>query len=106
MVLLVTVVHHMCYSNPADGKIDIESSPAAGKAVKESPAEGAAPPGVLNSVKQSRFWKAITHGVDYDIHKVVETDARVAEIHANAETFDHKAELSFKYLQVCWCCSY
>lgn len=33
--------------------------------------------------------------------QVVETDAKVAEIHANSESFDSKAELSFKYLQVC-----
>jgi hypothetical protein len=32
--------------------------------------------------------------------QVVESDAKVAEIHANSETFDSKAELSFKYLQV------
>jgi hypothetical protein len=32
--------------------------------------------------------------------QVIETDERVAEIHANAEVFDRKAELSFKYLQV------
>lgn len=32
--------------------------------------------------------------------QTVETDARVAEIHANSEKFDPKAELSFKYLQV------
>jgi hypothetical protein len=32
--------------------------------------------------------------------QVVQTDERVAEIHANAEVFDRKAELSFKYLQV------
>jgi hypothetical protein len=32
--------------------------------------------------------------------QVVEHDTRVAEIHANSETFDSKAEASFKYLQV------
>ncbi len=32
--------------------------------------------------------------------QVVETDERVAEIHANSEQFDNKAETSFKYLQV------
>jgi hypothetical protein len=31
---------------------------------------------------------------------VIETDAAIAEIHANSESFDPKAELSFKYLQV------
>jgi hypothetical protein len=33
--------------------------------------------------------------------QVIETDDKVAEIHKNSETFDSKAELSFKYLQVC-----
>jgi hypothetical protein len=32
--------------------------------------------------------------------QVVEDDSRVAEIHANSENFDTKAEASFKYLQV------
>jgi hypothetical protein len=32
--------------------------------------------------------------------QVIDTDERVAEIHANAEMFDRKAELTFKYLQV------
>ena len=32
--------------------------------------------------------------------QVVETDERVAAIHANSESFDSKAETSFKYLQV------
>lgn len=37
--------------------------------------------------------------------QVLETDARVAEIHASTETFDSKAELSFKYLQVSHTCT-
>lgn len=32
--------------------------------------------------------------------QVIETDAKIADIHANSESFDSKAELSFKYLQV------
>lgn len=32
--------------------------------------------------------------------QVLETDAAIAEIHANSESFDPKSELSFKYLQV------
>ncbi|KAF8062088.1 pho-4 [Scenedesmus sp. PABB004] len=51
--------------------------------------------------------KFLTRGMDADIHEaraargapVVESDARTAEIHAAAETFDAKAETSFKYLQ-------
>jgi hypothetical protein len=43
----------------------------------------------------------LTHVLLAALLQVIETDARVAEIHANAEVFDRKAELSFKYLQVC-----
>jgi hypothetical protein len=32
--------------------------------------------------------------------QVIETDQKIADIHANSESFDSKAELSFKYLQV------
>lgn len=32
--------------------------------------------------------------------QVIQEDARIGEIHNNSETFDSKAELSFKYLQV------
>lgn len=35
--------------------------------------------------------------------QVIETDARIADIHANSESFDPKSELSFKYLQVDLC---
>ncbi|KAF6250657.1 phosphate transporter [Scenedesmus sp. NREL 46B-D3] len=78
-----------------------------GDADKSVDVEGAAPPtpGVLGSVQRSRVWQALTYGLNYDIHKVIETDERVAEIHANAEVFDRKAELSFKYLQVCTACA-
>lgn len=68
--------------------------------------EGALPaPGLLGSIQRSRVWRALTYGMNYDIHAVVQTDERVAEIHANAEMFDRKAELSFKYLQVCTACA-
>jgi hypothetical protein len=32
--------------------------------------------------------------------QVIEEDTKIADIHANSESFDSKAELSFKYLQV------
>lgn len=75
-----------------------------GKAVD---VEGAAPPtpGLLGGIQRSKVWRTLTYGMNYDIHKVIETDERVAEIHANAEVFDRKAELSFKYLQVCTACA-
>jgi hypothetical protein len=37
--------------------------------------------------------------------QVIETDAAIADIHANSERFEPKSELSFKYLQVRgWVC--
>nr|AQM55173.1 sodium/phosphate symporter PTB [Coleochaete nitellarum] len=44
--------------------------------------------------------KAALHGVDYDIHEIVEEDPVVAAIHKNAEVFDIRAEYAFSYLQV------
>ena len=34
------------------------------------------------------------------VHDVIAEDARVNDVHKNAEVFDRKTELSFKYLQV------
>ena len=44
--------------------------------------------------------RAAMHGVNVDIHAVVEEDPIVGAIHANAEVFDPKAEQVFAYLQV------
>ncbi|KXZ56263.1 hypothetical protein GPECTOR_1g23 [Gonium pectorale] len=55
----------------------------------------------------SKFLKAMSslraaamHGMEVDIHQVVEEDPIVAAIHENAEVFDTKAEFAFSYLQV------
>jgi sodium-dependent phosphate transporter len=44
--------------------------------------------------------RAAMHGLEVDIHKIVDEDPIVAAIHANAEVFDPKAESVFAYLQV------
>lgn len=44
--------------------------------------------------------EAALHGVEVDIHDCVQDDPIVAEIHANAEVFDPRAEAVFSYLQV------
>lgn len=87
--------------------IDISKDPEALdlKALAPEDAPPKAGGGAAAAVRGSRVWKALTHGLDYDIHGVVETDARVAEIHSSAEVFDRKAETSFKYLQVCTACA-
>lgn len=64
-----------------------------------------ATPSRLQTFRNSRLWKALTHGLNQDIHKEIETNPRVAEIHSAAEVFDHKAETSFKYLQVFTACA-
>jgi sodium-dependent phosphate transporter len=47
-----------------------------------------------------RVGKWVTHGVDVDIHKVVEEDPVVAALHNRAEKFDPHVEYVFAYLQV------
>ena len=49
----------------------------------------------------ARFSKMATHGLNVDIHKVVEEDPTVAKIHESAEKFDPHVEYVFAYLQVC-----
>ena len=44
--------------------------------------------------------KAAMHGMEVDIHAVVDKDPIVTAIHANAEVFDPRAEAVFSYLQV------
>lgn len=54
----------------------------------------------LGKMYASPFWRAATAGVNHDVHRPIEDEARVREIHESAEVFDDKAEMSFKYLQV------
>ncbi|PNH04464.1 Phosphate-repressible phosphate permease [Tetrabaena socialis] len=49
--------------------------------------------------------KAALHGMEVDIHKLVEEDPVVAAIHKNAEVFDYKSEYAFSYLQVFSACA-
>ena len=44
--------------------------------------------------------KTIFHGLDQDVHAVVDTDEHVGAVHATAEVFDARTEESFRYLQV------
>lgn len=72
-------------------------------------AGGAKAPGAFHAVRgllqRSTIWRALNYSMNYDIHKVIQEDARIGEIHNNSESFDSKAELSFKYLQVCTACA-
>ena len=49
----------------------------------------------------ARFTKIATHGLNVDIHVVVDEDPVVARIHELAEKFDPHVEYVFAYLQVC-----
>eukprot|EP00889_Picochlorum_renovo_P002545 jgi/Picre1/29575/NNA_004961.t1 len=62
-------------------------------------------PAALADMRKSRVWKALGNGINQDIHKVAETDAKIKEIHEGAQVFDVKTEFSFKYLQVITACA-
>ena len=47
-----------------------------------------------------RMQKWAMHGVNVDIHKVVDEDPIVSQIHESAEKFDPHVEYVFAYLQV------
>ena len=50
-----------------------------------------------------KAWKGANHGMNVDIHKVVETDQHISDLHANAEIFPPAVEYAFRYLQVQRC---
>lgn len=62
-------------------------------------------PAALTDMRRSRAWKALTNGMNYDVHEVAVSDEKIREIHAGAELFDVKTEFSFKYLQVLTACA-
>lgn len=49
--------------------------------------------------------KATTHGLKVDIHKAVEEQENVAQMHSKAEVFDPDAERVFQYAQVLSACA-
>lgn len=57
---------------------------------------------LMSSMKKS-FIKSkdlMMHGMEVDVHELVEEDEMVAEIHRNAEVFDPRVEYCFAFLQV------
>lgn len=62
-------------------------------------------PAALADMRRSRAWKALTSGMDHDIHDVARTDEKIKHIHDGAQVFDVKTEFSFKYLQVITACA-
>jgi sodium-dependent phosphate transporter len=89
-------------ANVVDGK------DAAVGAVGEMVDDGAAPnrtPAMLQSMRKSKIWTTIAAGSNYDIHQSIEGDEKLMAMHNEAELFDRKTELSFKYLQVLTACT-
>lgn len=62
-------------------------------------------PAMLQSMRKSKVWATLSHGANYDIHESVEDDEKIMAMHNEAEMFDRKTELSFKYLQVLTACA-
>lgn len=62
-------------------------------------------PAALADMRRSRAWKALTHGMNEDIHAIAKTDEKIKHIHEGAQVFDVKTEFSFKYLQVITACA-
>lgn len=48
--------------------------------------------------------KFLSKSLETDPHRSVQEGTRVGEIHANAEVFDEKTEMFFRYVQVFTCC--
>ncbi|PSC75765.1 sodium phosphate symporter [Micractinium conductrix] len=74
----------------------------------DSPVEGDKPanrtPALLQDMRKSKVFGAITKSANFDVHGVISEEKSVHDMHANAEQFDRKTELSFKYLQVFTAC--
>ncbi len=79
---------------PADAQLEVSKLE---EAVELTPAQQrmAQLKGYLGLAK-----KAAMHGVEVNVHDIVEEDELVAAIHAHAEVFDEKAETVFSYMQV------
>lgn len=50
--------------------------------------------------RSQRFKKAALHGLTFDIHKILEKDKELRDLHDRAEVFEPRTEMSFAYLQV------
>jgi sodium-dependent phosphate transporter len=70
---------------------------AAKDVVAMAAGEVAAMPTGMNKLKgyMTQARNAAMHGLEVDVHSIVEEDELVAAIHANAEVFDEKAETVF-----------
>jgi sodium-dependent phosphate transporter len=91
---------------------DMESGSDSGTAEGDAPAVGAGheerTPHMMRDIRKSRLFgaaaKAFTTSSNFDVHGVITEDKTINTLHQNAEQFDRKTEVSFKYLQVFTAC--
>ncbi len=82
------------------GAADTPEGAAAGEGAKKN-----ATPRMLQDMRKSKVWSALTAGVRADIHASSRRAGKIHDMHAAAEVFDSKTELSFRYLQVLSACA-
>lgn len=91
-------------SDGVKGDMESGSDTAASPEDAEKPAVGAGhssrTPAMFKDMRKSKLFGAVTKSSNFDIHEVIGEDKTVNELHNNAEQFDRKTEISFKYLQV------
>ncbi|CAG9465200.1 unnamed protein product [Pedinophyceae sp. YPF-701] len=83
---------------------DLAARAAAIEAAKAAKAEGK-PEAEEDAEDKPRsrmqsLFKAVSRGVDQDLHAVVDEDDNVGGVHSSTVVYDNKTEESFKYLQV------
>ncbi|PTQ38021.1 hypothetical protein MARPO_0054s0122 [Marchantia polymorpha] len=83
---------------PLRAEVDNQAATRAIEAKKLEKFGSAHPPEILSTWQ--KFSKAATHGMDVDIHQVINDDQKIADIHEAAELFEPRVEYAFSYLQV------
>lgn len=91
----VTLENGGAAAGAAAAKAEIDAKAAQGDGVDRGNT-----PTMLQGLRKSKVWTTLTYGSKVDIHETVKNDPKLKAMHAEAEVFDRKTELSFKYLQV------
>lgn len=92
--------HTVADHDIAPGKLKQQLSKTPSKFFVAAPRSDVATPLMLQNMRKSRVWGALTYGSNFKIHDIIEQDEKIQDIHANSERFSDKTELCFKYLQV------
>ncbi len=72
------------------GGADTDAPPAAAGAGGASGSAQQHTPAMLTDLRKSKVWTTLTHSANVDIHEVVESDAKIHDIHEHSEVFDEK----------------